>query len=121
MREYYSKNRDRINASRREYNREWSRNKYRSDPESGASVTRGRQHKHRAYIQARKDVPCMDCGIEYPPYIMDFDHVRGEKLFGLAHAVNLTMESIIAEISKCDVVCANCHRERTHGKRKESA
>ena len=67
-------------------------------------------------IRAAKAKPCMDCGIEYPPYVMDFDHVRGEKKFNIARATKdkPSMEVLLAEIEKCDPVCANCHRIRTH-------
>ena len=65
-----------------------------------------------------KDIPCMDCGAKYPPYVMDFDHRPGENKVEavsalLAHA---GIQRVIDEIAKCDVVCANCHRERTHNR-----
>jgi hypothetical protein len=48
---------------------------------------------------------------------MDFDHVRGEKKFKVAEAVQfaygLNFDQLRAEIAKCEVVCANCHRIRT--------
>jgi hypothetical protein len=44
---------------------------------------------------------------------MDFDHVRGEKLFGIAVNMNISWERLEAEIAKCEIVCANCHRIRT--------
>jgi hypothetical protein len=72
-------------------------------------------------IREAKSVPCADCGHSYPHYVMDFDHREGEiKLFNIASRVrgNVTaprLEAIRQEIAKCDVVCANCHRERTHG------
>lgn len=67
----------------------------------------------------RKNRPCMDCGKTYPPYVMDFDHRDGlTKCYTLAatnHAVGrATLE---AEMEKCDVVCANCHRIRTHNRK----
>jgi hypothetical protein len=48
---------------------------------------------------------------------MDFDHVRGEKQSNVASLVGMSAseERLRAEIAKCDVVCANCHRERTYG------
>jgi hypothetical protein len=51
--------------------------------------------------------------------MMDFDHVRGEKLFDVSRMVGpgLSLELIKAEIAKCDVVCANCHRIRTFERR----
>lgn len=73
--------------------------------------------RNRTIVREAKDIPCMDCGIKYPYYVMDLDHRLGvEKGFGLNLAVSTrkSVEAILAEIAKCDVVCANCHRERTH-------
>lgn len=77
--------------------------------------------KIRAHIEEVKDVPCMDCGQKYAWYIMEFDHVRGDKLFNLADAGRLgkPFAKVLEEIEKCEVVCANCHRARTW-QRKES-
>jgi hypothetical protein len=45
---------------------------------------------------------------------MDFDHRDGEtKLFNIGNATNFDRQRILAEIHKCDLVCANCHRIRT--------
>ena len=58
----------------------------------------------------------MDCGVKYPPYVMDFDHRPGEKKsYHIGVMVNrrFTKKRIQEEIDKCDVVCANCHRVRT--------
>ena len=71
--------------------------------------------RHRELIRRIKARPCADCGIQYPYYVMDFDHREGEeKLFGLNSVARMTISGILREIEKCDVVCANCHRERTH-------
>jgi hypothetical protein len=65
-------------------------------------------------IRDAKNVPCMDCGRYYPPCVMDFDH-RGDKKFSIGNVANASSEADLRnEISKCDVVCANCHRIRTH-------
>lgn len=57
----------------------------------------------------------MDCGIKYPYYVMDLDHRPGEtKLYDPARLVTLgSKRKLEQEIAKCDVVCANCHRQRT--------
>jgi hypothetical protein len=48
---------------------------------------------------------------------MDLDHVRGQKEFKVSEAVarayGTNLARVRAEIAKCDVVCANCHRIRT--------
>ena len=61
----------------------------------------------------------MDCGQRYPSYVMQFDHVRGVKLFdvGAFAATNRPLTHLHREIAKCEVVCANCHAERTHRRR----
>ncbi|MEA2348652.1 MAG: hypothetical protein QOG62_2439 [Thermoleophilaceae bacterium] len=56
--------------------------------------------------------PCADCG-ETDPMVLEFDHL-GEKEFNIGAALPYrNWSSILREIEKCDVVCANCHRRRT--------
>lgn len=74
----------------------------------------------KEHIHKVKDVPCQDCGIKYPHYVMDFDHRPGEKkLFSLAEAqrIKVSLDKVKEEILKCDVVCSNCHRIRTYNRR----
>jgi hypothetical protein len=71
--------------------------------------------KKRQLVDELKSVPCSDCGIEFPPYVMDFDHV-GKKSFNVSsmvHHPGTTEEQILLEAKRCEVVCANCHRMRT--------
>jgi hypothetical protein len=70
----------------------------------------------KEFINAQKNQPCADCRVQYPPYVMDFDHVRGEKLFNVsaAPAIVPNLDKIREEIAKCDLVCSNCHRIRTY-------
>jgi hypothetical protein len=58
--------------------------------------------------------PCVDCG-ESDPIVLEFDHVRGQKIDSVAKMVakGYSLGSIIAEIEKCEVRCANCHREKS--------
>jgi hypothetical protein len=64
----------------------------------------------------KMDAGCMDCGLR-PEYaqVLEFDHRPDEvKLFHVSdRMVTGPVEDLIAEIAKCDVVCANCHRIRT--------
>lgn len=70
----------------------------------------------RDKVRAAKEVPCTDCGVQYPWYVMDFDHKpEFEKSFEMNQAFQTRgWSKIQAEIAKCDVVCSNCHRERTY-------
>jgi len=84
-------------------------------------VKRRHDHKKVEIMRERKSVPCTDCGIQYPPYVMDFDHVRGIKEFHIAMSVqHVSIKRLNAEMDKCDVVCSNCHRIRTYNRREES-
>lgn len=76
-----------------------------------------RQKSIAEFVNLQKNKPCMDCGISYPSYVMDFDHL-GNKIASIAVMVQemRSIAKIQAEINKCDLVCANCHRERTHGR-----
>jgi hypothetical protein len=51
---------------------------------------------------------------------MDFDHREvSDKLFNIgrdALAGRCSLDALRVEISKCEVVCANCHRFRTHSR-----
>jgi hypothetical protein len=101
-RSYYEKNREAILRKARE--RRASGQTLRS--------RRLRRERVRAIIVAAKDVPCADCGVRYPPVVMDLDHVRGEKVASVARmaADDASVDAIIAEIAKCEVRCSNCHR-----------
>jgi hypothetical protein len=71
------------------------------------------------YVNKKKNVPCMDCNISYPHFVMDFDH-RDPKTKSMnvsAFGDHLSYKKLDEEIAKCDLVCANCHRIRTHGKK----
>lgn len=75
--------------------------------------TKSYTSKRADYIREAKNVPCHDCGERYHYCVMDFDHREGEpKLFAVSRGSS-SRETLIAEIAKCDVVCANCHRVRT--------
>jgi hypothetical protein len=60
--------------------------------------------------------PCVDCG-ESDPVVLEFDHLA-DKLFDIGQSLPYrNWQSILAEIAKCAVVCANCHRRRTAKRR----
>lgn len=70
--------------------------------------------KSNEIIIKAKSVPCMDCNKVYPWYVMDFDHVRGEKKFNIGASRHCGINKIKEEIEKCEIVCSNCHRFRTY-------
>lgn len=61
----------------------------------------------------REGASCTRCGEDHPA-TLDFHHRdASEKEIGIAQLVNMgwSVARIDAEIAKCDVLCANCHRK----------
>jgi len=80
----------------------------------------GKRHKSkvsrniRAYIiDIKSKTPCKDCGKIFHPVAMDFDHIHGDKKFQIGSSNLSSWKAILNEISKCEIVCSNCHRVRT--------
>lgn len=62
------------------------------------------------FIRSLK-VRCAFCGYDAHPAALDFHH-EGDKDITLAHAARQgwSRPRILAEVAKCVVLCANCHR-----------
>jgi predicted aminopeptidase len=83
---------------------------YVRDPKNKARAELRRKRRckfNRLLVDCRKATPCMD-----------FDH-RDEdsKRMGVSEMFMqcFSVGSLLAELNKCDIVCANCHRFRTLG------
>lgn len=88
-------------------------------PERRRAVLKAYYERRRDLVYALKARPCADCGIQYPPCVMDFDHLQDKK-FELGSANwSRKFENILIEAAKCDVVCSNCHRLRTDQRRRD--
>ncbi len=100
----------------RAYNNAWYAKR---SPEQKAE--KQRKEKERAFVNIKAvhdykaEKGCMDCG-EKDPIVLEFDHrIRADKSFDISNALRLgtSIDKILVEMEKCDVVCANCHRRRT--------
>lgn len=71
--------------------------------------------------EIKSSSPCKDCGVQYIPFVMQFDHVIGVKKFNISEwsQVDVNKEDLLNEIRKCDLVCSNCHAIRTWNRLKE--
>lgn len=108
----------RCKKCRREYDREW----YKNNIGIGDRIIKKRNNTKNRIIKIKtyvwdylREHPCVDCGISNP-IILEFDHVRGEKIFSISDGISLgySLDKIITEIQKCDIRCCNCHRLKTH-------
>lgn len=75
-----------------------------------------RRLSQRARFEKLKDKPCADCRNSYPPYVMDFDHRDPESKIDNLGTLwkRAAWDVVLAEVAKCDLVCSNCYRQRTH-------
>ena|ERR1700712_1096671 len=66
----------------------------------------------RAYML---DKFCEYCG-ECDPIVLEFDHINPEtKSFNISQAARFGKDwgIVLAEMEKCQILCANCHKRRT--------
>lgn len=82
--------------------------------------SRRRKQAIRARIDAYKlEQRCTDCGYATDAVALDFDHAGSDKVANVSALIdNASLAAVLAEIEKCDVVCANCHRIRTRNERR---
>lgn len=103
---------------KRAYHREYYKKDYARNKARYAANNKAAKKAKAAYIAQVKSVPCMDCEQSYPSFVMDFDHRPGEiKLEEPGRLIFSSWKKLLAELAKCDVVCANCHRIRTFTRR----
>lgn len=80
-----------------------------------------RQHALIAewYRALKTKTPCADCGETFHHAAMSWDHLPGsEKLDDVSSLVSRHNRALIlAEIAKCELVCANCHAVRSFERR----
>ena len=105
-----------------EIRRERDRNRKRQERLDGkmyasvkTSQDRQRDAKRQWVCEYLIDNPCVDCG-EEDILVLEFDH-RGDspKSKAVSVMINSTysLKTLIAEVEKCDVRCANCHKRKT--------
>lgn len=77
-------------------------------------MMRKRRERQEFLANYKLEHGCADCGYRKFAGALDFDHLPGTKKLANVTALYLaSWERLLGEIAKCEVVCANCHRERT--------
>jgi hypothetical protein len=75
------------------------------------NIERGRERK--VQLVAMRGGKCDHCGNSYHPAVFDFHHRdRSTKRFNISGGslANKAWNTILAEVEKCLLLCANCHR-----------
>jgi hypothetical protein len=71
--------------------------------------------RNRQFLaQVLTNAACIDCG-ESDPIVLEFDHIAGKKRYDISRMIYIgaAIASLEAELAKCVVRCANCHRRKT--------
>jgi hypothetical protein len=90
---------------------------YQANKDKYKRYSREQYERINAVLTELKSRPCTDCGRTFPPYCMDFDHLEDEaKRFNVGNARKYSVKALLEEVKKCDLVCAVCHRIRTHNR-----
>lgn len=96
------------------YLKEW----YKENTSLHKNRVKNTKEKVKEFVRDIKSKSiCTDCKRKFHYCQMDFDHLT-DKRFNLAHAASAGIEKVKIEISKCELVCANCHRLRTFNRTK---
>lgn len=81
-----------------------------------ARVERRKKRIRRFVRSIKEQSSCTRCGFD-DARALDFHHRDGQEkdeILSRVHIRGWGKERILAEIAKCDVLCANCHRIEHH-------
>lgn len=101
-------------ACQRQVSRTWYGKNRERHATTARRAQRLAQERGMAFVLAYlKEHPCVDCG-ESDVRVLEFDHLR-DKVAEVSVLVRSgwSIDTITAEIAKCEVRCANCHRRMT--------
>lgn len=117
-REYYLKNKDKANEQSRlryiakkdellQYQKD-----YRSANREKVSAAKTSKRKNRLLAAlGLLGGKCKSCNGVFEPCVYDFHHVNPkEKEFTIGENMLVSEERFLKEVSKCILLCANCHR-----------
>lgn len=77
-------------------------------------TTKRFQQSRRDFLNSYKlNAGCKICGYAEHPAALQFNHVHGVKKFNISADPKRKLDDIMAEIAKCEVLCANCHSVHT--------
>jgi len=112
--EHYGQTSSYCRPCRREYDRAYHKRRSESSLKSRAAKQDLRRVVATQFVwDYLKLNPCQTCG-ESDPVVLEFDHIdRDIKSGEISSMINGSLAKLKAEINKCRVLCANCHRRHT--------
>lgn len=116
----WTKAKDGLHNRCRDCQREYQRELYKNSPKRRAQIRavddKRKQELRLWWLDYKRNTSCTDCGLS-DSRVIQFDHLPGYvKQFTISDGIrkNLSKDRILAELKKCEPVCANCHIRRTY-------
>ncbi len=82
---------------------------------AGRPQSTGRKNNQKKMQALKDNQPCTDCKVRYSYYVMQYDHIGTDKTLAVSRLIaRASWARVLEEIAKCELVCSNCHAERTH-------
>lgn len=105
--------------ARKVYQKDYGRKHYEQHKQKYLKQNRVRREARRAwFVEYRKTLKCVRCS-EGDWRCLDFHHVDRDKDKSIPSTISrmvtmcYSIERILKEIKKCEVLCANCHRRES--------
>lgn len=118
---FKSKIKEKYHSFCKECHNSYSKEHYIDNKESYIQKARKNNNKlyleHRELIEKIKSIGCKYCN-EKDSCCLDFHHISDNKEHNVSRMIRegYSKNKVLEEISKCEVVCANCHRKIHAGK-----
>jgi len=99
-------------AMRKAKHKEYSKKHYeKRKAEGNKRIQKSNQDKKKAWREFKETLSCSQCGIKHPA-VIDFHHTDpATKIKGVHEFARMgSYKKAFAEVEKCIVLCANCHR-----------
>ena len=96
----------------REYNRQYyKRNREKLLKNQADKNKRFSESRRKWLIDYKKTLKCVRCDENHPATLTFHHKDDSEKEFEIGNIIKLgvSLKRILAEIAKCEVLCANCH------------
>lgn len=110
-----ARNKDGLNSRCRHCTRKTVNNHYSNNKDYYKTKAHDHDKKVKKYIrEVREKNVCVSCG-EDKWWRLDFHHRnKDEKEYSIAAMRGQSLSVVQEELNKCDVLCANCHRDVHH-------
>lgn len=110
-----ARSKDGLQPRCRDCSKEWYLSNREAHIQNASKNSKRRRKEVQAWVCSYlSEHPCVDCG-EADIVVLEFDHRSTDEKFKAVSQMisDYSLIKIQAEVAKCEVRCANCHRRKT--------